>query len=276
MKNLKNYNIAQNEAHPFHLVNPSPWPLMTSLSIFGVLVYLVHDFHDLTPNTWVASFLRYYCIFAFVTTLILWTTDISEEGVLEGQHTLKVEQGFRYGVILFIASEIMFFVSLFWAYFHYSLNPSIWIGCVWPPQGIQPISPWGLPLLNTVVLLSSGVSVVWAHRALIAGIRNDVTMGFLITLGYGIFFTGLQTFEYIHAPFSINDSVYGSIFYMITGTHGVHVIVGTILLMIQFIRHLNYQLYQDRHFGFEAAAWYWHFVDVVWILVFLVIYWWGS
>lgn len=179
-------------------------------------------------------------------------------------------------MILFIVSEVMFFFSFFWAFFHSSLSPSIWIGCVWPPIGIEPINPWGLPFLNTIILISSGVSVTYAHRSMLASYRNGVSIGLFYSILLGVLFTFLQIFEYTVAPFNINDSIYGSIFYVSTGFHGLHVILGTVFLFVTLIRHLKYHFLVEHHFGFEASIWYWHFVDIVWIFLFVVIYWWGG
>jgi cytochrome c oxidase subunit 3 len=205
-----------------------------------------------------------------------WFTDIITEATFEGHHTFKVQQGLRYGMVLFIVSEIMFFFGFFWAFFHSSLSPAVSIGCIWPPKGIEVIKPFELPFLNTLILLSSGVSITWAHRALLSGNRNSTILALAITVLLGIIFTGCQAFEYYTAPFSINDGIYGSIFYMTTGFHGFHVLVGTIFLLANLWRQTEYHFTRQHHFGFEAGAWYWHFVDVVWIFLFTTLYWWGS
>jgi cytochrome c oxidase subunit 3 len=170
----------------------------------------------------------------------------------------------------------MFFFAFFWAFFHFSISPSIWIGNVWPPKGIHTLDSMALPLLNTVILLSSGAVVTWAHRAIVSDAREATTKGLFYTVVYGIFFTAFQKFEYDNATFSINDSVYGSIFYMTTGFHGLHVFVGTLFLVVCLIRHLDYHFFTNHHIGFICAVWYWHFVDVVWIFLFLCVYIWGS
>jgi len=179
-------------------------------------------------------------------------------------------------MVLFIVSEIMFFFSFFWAFFHFSLAPSIWIGGVWPPKDFPVLNPWLLPLFNSVILVSSGVSVTWAHRAIVNGNRSDVIIGLIITICWGVLFTGCQYIEYIDAPFSIRDNVYGSIFFLLTGFHGAHVLIGTAFLFVCLIRHINYHFLDTQHIGLEAAIWYWHFVDVVWLFLFCTIYIWGS
>jgi cytochrome c oxidase subunit 3 len=208
--------------------------------------------------------------------MLLWFRDVVRESAYEGSHSVHVQDGLRLGVILFIVSEVLFFFSFFWAYFHSSLVPTIDIASVWPPVGIQPLNPWEVPLLNTVILLSSGVTVTWTHHSLVAGERIQRIQSLALTILLGLFFTLLQYLEYVEAAFSISDSVYGSTFYMATGFHGIHVIVGTTLLFVSFLRLLNTEYSSEHHFGFEAAAWYWHFVDVVWLFLFISIYWWGS
>jgi len=208
-----------------------------------------------------------------------WFYDIIIEGTFEGKHTLKVQDGLRLGMILFIVSEVMFFVSFFWAYFHSSLAPSIFIGGVWPPAGIQPLNPLHLPLLNTIILLTSGASVTVVHYAMCyPGGSKWIKANYylLITVLLGVLFTLFQLYEYKHAPFSIIDNIYGSVFYMSTGFHGFHVLIGTVFLFVCFLRMINHHFMSDHHVGFEAAAWYWHFVDVVWLFLYLMVYWWGS
>ena len=169
----------------------------------------------------------------------------------------------------------MLFFSFFWAFFHASLNPTIEIGCVWPPKGIFAINPWHVPFLNTLVLVSSGAFITWAHYALLAGNRDDALEGVWSTMVLAAFFTVLQYYEYTFAPFNISDGVYGSVFYMTTGLHGSHVIIGTLFLTVCFFRILSDTESRTQHVGFECASWYWHFVDIVWIFVYFFIYWWG-
>jgi len=208
--------------------------------------------------------------------LYRWFADIVVESTFEGHHTQKVQQGIRFGMCLFIASEVMFFFSFFWAFFHCSFAPALNIGCVWPPLGLVTLDPWGLPLWNTVILLSSGVTITCAHRAILAGERNATNKGLLATIIYGVVFTFVQAYEYNVAPFSINDSVYGSLFYMLTGFHGFHVLVGTLFLIVCFHRQINYHFTRVQHVGLECGIWYWHFVDVVWLFLFVVVYIWGG
>ena len=176
-------------------------------------------------------------------------------------------------MMLFIASEVMFFVAFFWAFFASSLFP---VGGVWPPEGITTLDPFDLPLINTLVLLLSGSTVTWAHHALIEDDRSDFLLALLLTVLLGIFFTFLQILEYTHAPFGFTDGIYPSVFYMATGFHGFHVFIGTVFLAVCLLRGYFGHFTSKQHFGFEAAAWYWHFVDVVWLFLFICIYMWGS
>ena len=179
-------------------------------------------------------------------------------------------------MVLFIVSEVMFFFGFFWAFFHSALAPVPEIGSVWPPLGIQTIDAWGLPLFNTSLLLTSGVTITWAHHAIVCGNRTNALKGLLCTIILAVIFTIIQFVEYLEAPFTISDSIYGSTFYLATGFHGLHVVIGTIFLIVTTLRLINHHFTKEHHFGFEAAAWYWHFVDVVWLFLFVVIYWWGG
>ncbi len=209
-------------------------------------------------------------------TMAVWWRDVIRERTFLGYHTSYVTAGLRVGIVLFIVSEICFFFGFFWAFFHSRLAPTPEIGCTWPPIGITPLNPFTVPLLNTAVLLASGVSVTWAHHRLLSNKRRQAIMGLTITSILGIYFTALQIMEYYDAPFTIADSIYGSTFYVATGFHGLHVIIGTVFLITNLARTVARHFTATRHFGFEACAWYWHFVDVVWIFLYISIYCWGS
>lgn len=269
---MQNTNSKYIQKHPFHLVDPSPWPLITSFNLLGLVlggVLFMNRYHG-----------GYECLvfhLFFVTlSLILWWRDVIREATFEGHHTSYVQLGLKMGMILFILTEVMFFFAFFWSFFHSSLNPSIGIGCQWPPKGITTIDPWGVPLLNTVILLSSGVTITWSHAALIYGNFDRTIQGLSWTILFGVFFSYLQYTEYVNAPFGLTDGIFGTVFFMLTGFHGFHVIIGTIFLIVCFSRTWKRHFSRTHHLGFEAAAWYWHFVDVVWIFVFLFVYVWGG
>jgi cytochrome c oxidase subunit 3 len=205
-----------------------------------------------------------------------WWRDVIKESTTPGVHSQVVRLGLRYGMFLFIASEVMFFVAFFWAFFHFALFPEHTASGTWPPPGVKVFDPWDLPFLNTLILLTSGVTVTWAHHALLEGNRKHLVYGLALTVVLGMAFTACQAYEYAHAAFGFKDGIYSSTFFMATGFHGFHVIVGTIFLAVCLGRAIKGQFTPERHFGFEAAAWYWHFVDVVWLFLFTAIYWWGS
>lgn len=204
-----------------------------------------------------------------------WFTDIAKEGNTTGIHTHEVRTGLRVGMGLFIASEVMFFAAFFWAYFYAALFPSVEIGAVWPPKGIKTIDPFDLPYFNTLLLLLSGSAVTWAHHALQENHHTDFIKGLAITVGLGTIFTFVQGLEYSHATFAFSENVYTSNFYMATGFHGLHVIIGTLFLLVCLWRGYRKEFSPNHHVGFEAAAWYWHFVDVVWLFLFVAVYWFG-
>nr|WIL79931.1 cytochrome c oxidase subunit III [Callimerus sp.] len=259
-----------NKNHPFHLVDYSPWPLLGALSAMTVMMGLIKWFHLYNNNLLLLGF------FIMILIMYQWWRDIVREGTFQGLHTFKVTLGLRWGMILFITSEVFFFLSFFWGFFHNSLAPAIEIGMNWPPIGIKPFNPIQIPLLNTLILLTSGLTVTWAHHGLMENNYKQALQGLIFTVTLGFYFTALQAFEYIEAPFTISDAVYGSSFYMATGFHGIHVIIGSTFLLICLIRHYLNHYSNIHHFGFEAAAWYWHFVDVVWLFLYISIYWWGS
>jgi len=264
-------NNKRNQKHPFHIVDPSPWPLIAALGTFIMLIGFTMYLH-FYKNSFFTFLLGFFIL---VSTMGIWWRDVIREATFEGHHTTYVQKGIKFGMILFIVSEIMFFFAFFWAFFHSSLNPTPEIGCVWPPKGIIAISPWHVPLLNTFVLLTSGAFITWSHHALLAGNRKESIEALIYTIALALFFTMLQAYEYTVAPFNISDSVYGSVFYMTTGLHGTHVLIGTIILIVVLIRLISHHFTRTHHVGYECGAWYWHFVDIVWIFVYFFIYWWG-
>jgi cytochrome c oxidase subunit 3 len=293
------------QKHPYHLVDPSPWPALGALGAFllafGAAIGMHPDlfkevlselFKADTANALSGSFQDFFkSIGWWIVTpgflivfavMYWWWSDVIVES--RTYHTPVVQIGLRYGMILFIASEVLFFTAFFWAFFDssiYHASPEMpgrmaADGAMWPPKGVTVIAPFDLPFMNTLILLLSGTTVTWAHHAILQGNQRDAVRGLAITVILGLCFTSIQAFEYAHAPFKFDDNIYSSTFFMATGFHGFHVMVGTIFLLVCLFRAMKGQFKPDQHFGFEAAAWYWHFVDVVWLFLFFCIYWWGS
>jgi cytochrome c oxidase subunit 3 len=263
--------------HPYHLVRPSIWPLVGAfaggLAAMGALMYM----HG-TEIAGVKVGLKGLIIglIAVCAVMFFWWKDVIFETVTEGVHNKITEVGLRYGMALFIASEVMFFVAFFWAFFGAAFYPTEAMGYVWPPAGTEIIPPFHLPFLMTMILLLSGCTVTWAHHAILEGKNKETVQALGLSVFLGVFFLCFQVYEYAHAEFGFKDGIYASAFYMATGFHGFHVFVGTIFLAVCWRRAQKNHFTPDRHFGFEAAAWYWHFVDVVWLFLFIAIYWWGN
>src|SRR5262245_21063589 len=277
--------MAATKNHDYHILPPDVWPIIgatSALSFFGGMVMWMHD------NPY-GKFLILLGVFGIATTMFSWWSNVVRESH-EGHHTPVVQLHLRYGMILFIASEVMFFVAWFWAFFSNALFPAPveWVGgavqqiadtataAQWPMKGIDVLDPFGFPLLNTFILLCSGTTVTWAHHSLIHGDREGLKKGLWCTILLGLLFTSIQAYEYAHAPFNFAGTIYGATFFMATGFHGAHVIIGTIFLTVCLVRAYKGEFTPKQHFGFEAAAWYWHFVDVVWLFLFVSIYVWGG
>lgn len=268
------YNLIRSkyQLFPFHLVNPSQWPILVSFSLLSLTLGAVMYMHGY-PNGGTLLNLGFSLT---ISGMILWFRDITTEGTHSGSHTTQVQQGITLGFILFIVSEVFAFLSVFWAFFHSSLSPAVEIGGVWPPQGITALDPFAIPLLNTILLLSSGAFITYGHHALIQGDRKGAILGTLFTIILAVVFTALQSYEYTEAPFSISDSVYGSAFYASTGLHGLHVIVGTLFILVSCFRIINYHFSRSHALGLESSIMYWHFVDIVWLFLFISVYYWGG
>nr|YP_010265244.1 cytochrome c oxidase subunit III [Megophrys sp. HW-2022]ALM02677.1 cytochrome c oxidase subunit III [Megophrys sp. FH-2015]UIP56998.1 cytochrome c oxidase subunit III [Megophrys sp. HW-2022] len=259
-----------HQAHAYHMVDPSPWPLTGALAALLLTSGLALWFH---LNKTIILNLG---LILTLLTMFQWWRDVTREAVFQGHHTPPVQKGLRFGMILFITSEVFFFVGFFWAFYNASLSPTIEVGQFWPPAGISPLNPFEVPLLNTAVLLASGVTVTWAHHSIMEGNNKEALQSLTLTVILGLYFTVLQAMEYYEAPFTIADGIYGTTFFVATGFHGLHVIIGSIFLLTCLFRLANHHFTTSHHFGFEAAAWYWHFVDVVWLFLYISIYWWGS
>jgi cytochrome c oxidase subunit III len=265
--------MASAKTHEYHILPPDPMPIIGAFSALAMAAGAIGWMRDTPWGPWVFAIGTLFVLY----TMYQWWSNVVREANT-GDHTPVVQLHHRYGMILFIASEVMFFVAWFWAYFNASLAPSDVeaVGGVWPPQGVEVLDPFVFPLLNTLILLLSGTTVTWAHHALIHGDRKGLKQGLWLTILLGATFSAVQAYEYSHAAFGFSGNIYGSTFYMATGFHGFHVLVGTIFLAVCLKRAYNGDFTPRHHFGFEAAAWYWHFVDVVWLFLFLAIYVWGS
>ncbi len=261
--------------HPYHLVEPSPWPAVGTIAAFvlvsGGLMYM----HEISGWRIVMPL----GILGLIITMVGWWRDVIRES-REGAHTDPVARGLRIGMALFITSEVLFFAAFFWAYFWGALVwPETIEGYRWLPEGIEPVETWDVPFLNTLILLTSGCTVTWAHHAVRKGDNRTATKALALTVLLGLLFTGFQAYEYvetIHKGFTIKSGIFGSTFYMATGFHGFHVMIGTTFLIVCTLRAYYDHFRPDKHVGLEAAAWYWHFVDVVWLFLFSWVYWWGG
>lgn len=267
----KKFNYLKT-THSYHLVDPSPWPFVGAFGAFMLTLGGVLYMHKFSGgfNLFMTGFIT------ILFVMYAWWRDVVREATFEDTHTVTVQKGLRLGVALFITSEVMFFFAFFWAFFHSSIAPVYNIGGVWPPKAITTISAYTIPLTNTFILLTSGATVTWSHHALISRAKRHAVLGLVFTLGLAALFTSLQGVEYVNAPFNISDGIYGSCFYLATGFHGLHVIIGTIALFVSLIRLILNHYTNTRHLGFESAIWYWHFVDVVWLFLFINIYWWSN
>jgi len=269
---MTNLTRSTFQAHPFHLVSPSPWPIYTCISLLTLTTSGVLSMHGFSN----AEFFLALAFLLVIFSMSFWFRDVISEATYLGNHTLAVQRGLNMGVALFIVSEALFFLAIFWAFFHSALSPTVELGAQWPPMGIEAINPFELPLLNTVILLSSGVTVTYAHHSLIQGNRKGALYGLVCTVLLAIVFTILQGVEYTVSAFTLSDSTFGSCFYFGTGFHGLHVMIGTAFIAVGLWRVLAYHQTENHHLGLESAILYWHFVDIVWLFLFVSIYYWGS
>lgn len=260
----------KKKTHPFHIVAPSPWPFVGAIgglvSAIGLVLLMHHH----------GIYVLLMGLLIVICTMVGWWRDVLHESEDRKTYTPPVQLGLQIGMALFITSEVMFFVAFFWAFFNASLFPTEPTGGVWPPKGIQPLDPFDFPYFNTLILLLSATTLTWAHHAVLTRHNKEVIKGIGFTILLGLLFTSIQAYEYAHATFGFKEGIYSSTFYMATGFHGAHVIIGTLFLIVCWVRARMGQFTPARHIGLEAAAWYWHFVDVVWLFLFVSIYWWGS
>lgn len=272
MKYVSNRIRKLFQAHPYHLVSPSPWPICTCIALFSLTSSFVCYMQHFEGSIYVV----YLSLSTVLASLAFWWRDVITEGTLLGNHTSAVQKGINIGVALFIISEGLFFLAIFWAFFHSALAPTVELGAQWPPLGIIPIDSYELPLLNTALLLSSGFSVTFSHHSIIAGDRKGSIYGLLVTLVLALIFTCLQGVEYMQSLFTISDGIFGSTFYFSTGFHGIHVIIGTLFLIVGLLRQRIYHFTQTHSLGLESGILYWHFVDIVWLVLYVSVYYWGS
>lgn len=273
-------NFKNTHQHPFHIVNSSLWPISLAFSLFNLFIVTIgyFNYYSMASLTWdlvsftytIYSPIFYLIIFLFFLTQ--WMLDIIREATFEGYHTNIVQTGIYLGMCLFILSEVMFFFSFFWAYFHISLSPNIYIGFIWPPKYINTLDAFSLPLWNTIILLSSGITITYTHKSLIVGDRYISLDGFFWTIAYGLIFTFVQGYEYCFSSYSINDGIFGSLFFLLTGFHGIHVIIGTIFLIVCYYRQSEYHFTRQHHLGVELSILYWHMVDIIWLFLFICVY----
>lgn len=255
---------------PFHLVNPRPWPILTSIGFlrFGLGVVVIVRIISCLP--FLAS------LILLLVSSYLWGRDIHRERCYEGRHNNETLEGFKIGIVIFILSECFFFLGIFWGYLHLAEAPALEIGGVWPPVGVTPFDPKGIPFLNTALLVSSGVTVTWAHHAIEEKKFKQRVISLLLTVILGAIFTSLQAIEYYAAGFTFSCASFSSVYFIGTGFHGLHVIIGRVLLIICLFRFSKLWISPHHRAGFECSVWYWHFVDIVWFCLYLVFYWWGA
>nr|YP_010561820.1 cytochrome c oxidase subunit 3 [Austropallene cornigera]UYX57768.1 cytochrome c oxidase subunit 3 [Austropallene cornigera] len=259
----------EKRMHPYHLVDKSPWPIMSAITALGLASGLINMFSTKSKMLLMISMLT------LMMMMYQWWRDVTRESTYQGKHTKKVTNGIKLGMLLFIFSEIMFFLSFFWTYFHSSLSPTMEIGLSWPPTSMNLFNPMEVPLLNTLILVSSGVTITWAHHSLMMK-KNNTMKALMMTIILGVSFTMLQYMEYWMATFTMSDSVFGSIFFATTGMHGMHVIIGTLFMIICYMRMYKNHFTNNHHTGMELMIWYWHFVDIVWLFLYMSYYWWPS
>nr|AIX92136.1 cytochrome c oxidase subunit III [Monomachus antipodalis] len=254
--------------NPFHMVTSSPWPLLTSLNLYLICLSLLNFFFFKELD------LMIFSLVSLILCLFQWWRDVIRESMFQGFHSMKVQMSIKLGMLNFIFSEILFFVSFFWCYFHLFLSPSLEIGLLCPSKGIYGFNPFSIPLTNTIILLFSGFLITLCHYMIMKG--KFILSIFLIflTLVFGLIFTYFQMMEYLYAKFTISDSIYGSVFFLLTGFHGIHVLIGSLFLFLTLCRVIIKHFSSEHNVGFELAAWYWHFVDVIWLFLYISIYWW--
>lgn len=277
MSDVPQYDLKSGTHHPFHVPHASPWPFLGSMAAGLMAAGMILFMHNAKLGDFSIGMKGLLLgTLGVLAVMWVWWRDVIHEAFVEKAHSAETKKGLRYGMALFISSEVMFFFAFFWAFFASSIFPKEAIGFIWPPKNIEIVHPFDLPFLMTMLLLLSGCTVTWAHHAILEGKQAESVKALTVTVALGVIFTCFQAYEYYHATFHFKDGIYPSTFYMATGFHGFHVLVGSIFLAVCLWRAKKGHFTPDSHFGFEAAAWYWHFVDVVWLFLFAAIYWWGN
>lgn len=266
------YNILSKQSHPYHLVEQNYWPFVMSVTLIDVILNIVLWINRYEMSGWIVL----SSTLLLVGCIVFWWLDVIREGTIYGSHTSFVRKGLSSGFLWFLLTEVLVFAGVFWGYLDAAISPNVELGMIWPPIGVITINAWELPFLNTVLLLSSGAFVTWSHHGIINNDREKIMKGIWMCLTLILIFTIFQLLEYKWAPFTLSDGVYGSVFYAGTGLHGFHVLIGTVFLGVILVRLYNYTLTARHHLGLEIAILYAHFVDVVWLLLFCVFYYWGA
>lgn len=255
---------------PYFLLNLRPWPILISFNSFNIII----------SNIIIINFkINYFSITNLIIILLiatLWWRDIIRERTFQGNHNFYIINLIKLRIILFIISEIFLFVSFFWNFLHNSLAPSIELGLNWPPKNIQFFNPLLIPILNTIILLASRFTITLSHFYLINNNKTKTLIFLNLTIILSIYFLFLQIIEYNEATFTFSDSIFGSSFYIATGFHGLHVIIGTLFLSLNLLRIIKLHFSFIHHIRFELAAWYWHFIDIIWLFLYITFYWWNN
>nr|YP_009027756.1 cytochrome c oxidase subunit III [Bemisia afer]AHC02249.1 cytochrome oxidase subunit III [Bemisia afer] len=255
--------------HYYHLVKYSPWPILAALNLASLGVSLVK---------WITMNSFFFFFFLLLTILIVaqWWRDVIRETLYEGCRSNKINLTINLGMAFFIVSELWFFISFFWAYFYFSLSPDMSMGLAWPPHGITPMNFMDIPLLNTLTLLTSGFFITWSHHSLINYSFSMARAALFSSIVTGGYFLSIQLYEYMNSTFSFCDSVFGNCFFILTGFHGIHVMIGLLFISVSYLRMVKKSFSPLFFHGFEYSIWYWHFVDLVWLFLYMFLYWWGM
>nr|QBP33721.1 cytochrome c oxidase subunit 3 [Bombus asiaticus] len=251
---------------PFHMVTNSPWPIIVAINSMNLMLSIILWIYLNNMLIMIINLLM------LLTSTLMWFRDIIRESTFQGMHSMFIMSMMKFSMIMFIISELFFFISFFWTFFHNSISPSIEINSMWPPKMIKFFNPFEIPLLNSIILIMSGFTVTLSHYNLLNNKFNSSISTLIITIMLGFYFNIMQIFEYYNSFFCINDSIFGSIFFLSTGFHGTHVLIGTFMLSYSLIRMKNYHFSSIHHINFEFSIWYWHFVDIIWLFIYMFYY----